>query len=264
LDSIGDALPVSSTPPPKPILNEVDFFNAPVKEAPIIKELVLPAERGYGLQVAAAFSRRDGQLYLDLQLSNHTQVPITGLAIQFNKNSFSLVPSQPQVPILMPGQSVDASLLLGTHPNQLNPNPPTSNIIQIAMKVIIGEEKVVYFQTQLPLHTLFLENGQLEREEYLNLWKNITEEHFKDITILASSEPNIIQKKLETNRLFYIARRTVQQQEFLYFSSKLPGDNTILLVELAVGNGACRICIKTANPDLIPLLEQSLISILAK
>jgi hypothetical protein len=112
----------------------------------------------------------------------------------------------------MPGQSVEPSLLLGTHPNQHNPNPPLSNIIQVAMKATIGEDKVVYFQLTLPLQTLFLESGQLEKEEYLNMWKSITEEHFKDITVLASSEPNIIQKKLEANRLFYIARRTIQQQ----------------------------------------------------
>jgi len=214
--------------------------------------------------VAASFARRDGQLYLDLTLSNHTQVPIGGLAIQSNKNSFSLVPSQPQVPILMPGQSVDSSLLLGTHPNQLNPNPPTSNIIQIAMKVTIGDDKVVYFQIQLPLHNLFLENGQIEKDEYLNLWKSIAEQYFKDVTVLASSEANIIQKKLEANRLFYIARRTVNQQELLYFSAKIAKDNAVLLIELAIGNGACRICTKTANSDLVPLLEQSLASILAK
>ncbi len=57
----------------------------------VTKELVLPPDRGYGLQVAGAFVRRDGQLYLDLNLSNHTQVPITGLAIQFNKNRLRLL-----------------------------------------------------------------------------------------------------------------------------------------------------------------------------
>jgi hypothetical protein len=93
LDTIGEALPSTSTPtsPKAASINDFDFFNAPVKDVPISKELVLPAERGFGFQVAAAFSRRDGQVYLDLTLSNHTQIPITGLAIQFNKNRYLTV-----------------------------------------------------------------------------------------------------------------------------------------------------------------------------
>jgi len=274
LDSIGESLPSSpnsSSPATQPktganLLDGLDFFSTPVQPASVPKELVLPAERGYGFQVAAGYSRVNGQIYLDLNLSNHSQIPITGFAIQFNKNSFSLVPSQPQISVLMPGQTVDSSILLGFHPNQLSVNTPISNILQIAMKIAIGEDKVVYFQTAIPLHILFVENGQLGREEYLNMWKAIQEEHFKDITALASNDLDVIQKKLEANRLFYIARRTVQQQEFLYFNAKISKNDTILslLVELQIGNGVCKVCTKTSSPDLIPLLEQSLASILAK
>jgi len=243
------------------LLDEIDFFNQPVKEG-VTKELVLPADRGYGFQVAAGFNRRSNQIFLDMTYSNHTQVPITGLAIQFNKNSFSLLPTQPQISVVMPGQSAETSLVIGSHPNQFNPNPPTTNIIQIAMK--IGDERVVYFQMQVPLQILFMETGQLARDEYLNLWKSISEEHFKDITVLASGDIDIIQKKFESNRMFYIARRTVQQQEFLYFSARIERDNAVLLVDFTIGNGICRICSKTTVPELIPLLEQTVVSILAK
>jgi len=266
LDSISEALPSPSQQSAKKntsLLDELDFFNAPVKEV-VLKELVLPADRGYGLQVTAAFVRRDGQPFLDLTLSNHTQVPITGLAIQFNKNSFSLIAAQPQVPVVMPGQSADTSLQIGANPSQYNPNLPLSNIIQVAMKATIGDDKVVYFQLPVPLQVLFLENGQLGRDEYLNLWKSITEEHFKDISPLASGDVDIIQKKLEANRLFYIARRTVAPNEFLYFSGRVSKDNAVLLVELAVGNGAVRICTKTTGAELVPLVEQVVAAILAK
>lgn len=214
LISLGNALPPVTQSQPTTsgnLLDELDFFSSPQQPASSPKEVVLPAERGNGLQVAGAFVRRDGQIYLDFTFSNQTGGVIPGVAIQFNKNSFGLSPSQPQVQIAA-GQSADASILLGTHPDRLNPNPPASNNIQIALKTVIGgADKILYFQMSLPLQVLFVENGQMGREEYLSLWKNTSGEHFQDVTP-SSNSPDVLQKKLEANRVFYIARRTVQQQ----------------------------------------------------
>jgi AP-1 complex subunit beta-1 len=119
-----------------------------------------------------------------------------------NNNSFALVPAQPTVATLLPQQKADTLLLLGTHPNMLNPNPPTSPVIQIALKNNID---VFYFQMNIPLHVLLGENGQLGKEEYLALWKGINEEHFKDIPA-SSTNPDVVQKKMQSNNYFYIAR----------------------------------------------------------
>lgn len=52
---------------------------------------------------------------MEMKFSNKAMQPMSGFAIQFNKNNFGLVPAQPlQIPPLAPNQSCDASLLLHT------------------------------------------------------------------------------------------------------------------------------------------------------
>lgn len=56
----------------------------------VVKEIILPAERGAGMQITGAFFRRDSQVFLDLVFFNQTPSPLSGFAIQFNKNSYVL------------------------------------------------------------------------------------------------------------------------------------------------------------------------------
>jgi len=53
---------------------------------------------------------------MEMKFSNKAMQPMSGFAIQFNKNSFGLLPAHPlQVPSpLAPNQSCDLSLLLNT------------------------------------------------------------------------------------------------------------------------------------------------------
>lgn len=79
----------------------------------IPKTVWLPAEKGKGLEVQGTFSRRNGQISMDMLFTNKAMQAMTGFAIQLNKNSFGLVPSAPiQVGTLQPSQAVEASLVL--------------------------------------------------------------------------------------------------------------------------------------------------------
>jgi len=59
---------------------------------------------------------RNGQISMEMTLTNRAMQAMTGFAVQFNKNSFGVIPAQPlQVPSpLTPNQSCDVSLLLNT------------------------------------------------------------------------------------------------------------------------------------------------------
>lgn len=73
----------------------------------------LPAEKGKGLEVQGTFSRRNGQISMDMVFTNKAMQAMSGFAIQLNKNSFGLVPSAPlQVGTLQPSQVLEASLVL--------------------------------------------------------------------------------------------------------------------------------------------------------
>jgi hypothetical protein len=104
LDLLGEALPSSSPgeahgahPPAntgsKSIIDDLDFFSTP--SAPVAqstpKEVVLPADRGSGMQIAAAFVRKDGRPVLDLTVYNMSNAPLSGFAIKFNVNRYIYV-----------------------------------------------------------------------------------------------------------------------------------------------------------------------------
>jgi AP-1 complex subunit beta-1 len=270
-DNILDLTGENNTPsnpstPQKPggginLLDDFDFLSTPA--APVTqkspKEVVLTADKGYGLQVSAAFLRRDGQVALELTLLNQSPAPVSGVAVQFNKNSFAFSPAGVQMTtqVILPGQSGDATVSVSVNPGQLS-SGPASNIIQTALK---AGDKVLYFQVAVPLHVLFVENGKLEREEYLNIWKQIAEEHFQDVALSYGSNVDVVTKKLESNRLFFIARRSVQQQEFLYFSAKTT-TNAVLLLELSVGPSGSKACVKTRSTELVALFHQTIQSLL--
>lgn len=81
----------------------------------IPKTVWLPAEKGKGLEIQGTFSRRNGQVSMDMLFTNKAMQAMAGFAIQLNKNSFGLLPSAPlQVGALQPSQTIEASLILNT------------------------------------------------------------------------------------------------------------------------------------------------------
>ena len=134
------------------------------------KEVWLQPSMGKGLQVEGTFGRRQGQLYMDLTLSNRAMGAMTGFAIQFNKNSFGLAPAtalQVAAP-LTANQSVQVSLPLNTTGPVMRMDPLTN--LQVAMKNSID---VFYFNCLLPCFVLWTEDGQMDRKVFLATWKDI-------------------------------------------------------------------------------------------
>ena len=48
----------------------------------------LPAAKGKGLEISGTFSRKNGQVLMELTLTNRALQPMSGFAIQFNKNRY--------------------------------------------------------------------------------------------------------------------------------------------------------------------------------
>lgn len=240
------------------LLDDLDFFNTsqsqPQQKSP--KEVVLGADKGNGMQVSAAFVRQNGQTVLDMTFSNMSGTPFGEFAIQFNKNSFGLAPSQPNVAFLNPGQSAESPLFITTHPVMLPaPNTaPFNNFVQMCVKNNVGK---FYFQMAIPLHSIFSESGALSREDYLNLWKATADEHFVDLPPVNVDIDSLV-RKFQSRNVFFVARRTVPNQgEMLYFSVKLISE-VVILLELTIGPQGIRACTRTKNVEYIPYFEQSL------
>lgn len=94
----------------------------------IPKVVWLPAEKGKGLEISGTFTRRNGQVSMDMTITNKAMQAMSGFAIQLNKNSFGLVPTAPlQVGTLQPSQTIDTSLILGTT-GQVQRMEPLNNL----------------------------------------------------------------------------------------------------------------------------------------
>jgi vesicle coat complex subunit len=110
------------------------------------KTVMLPASDGKGMEISAVFVKRQNKFFMELTFSNKTAQPLSEIAIQFNKNTYGLVPLAPiGINVIPPNSSKDFTLPLGTNGPVQQMNPPT--LLQIAVKNNLG---VYYFQHVLP------------------------------------------------------------------------------------------------------------------
>lgn len=221
LGDLGAALPTPSGGAPKPS-GDFGLFDlsmpggaAPTSSPAAQRQLVLPSDQGKGMQISAAFVRRDGRLALDIAISNFTPSPMGNFVIQFDKNSFGIAPLTTAIPInqLFPGQSGDALVPLAATA-AVNPGAPSTSI-RMAVKNSLGSD-IYIFSATLPFHLLFVESGQLERSAYLSMWKSIPDanERSKDmqLTAVGPMDLDFSIRKLTSKNLFEIAKRRVNDQ----------------------------------------------------
>jgi hypothetical protein len=110
------------------------------------QEIFLTAENAQGLDLRGNFTNRNEQLFLDLTFKNQSASEMSQFAIQFNVNSYGLVPAQLVVPTLAPNGTavVHLALLKTGTPQAMTP----ANLLQIAIK---NNNGVYYFAAHIPL-----------------------------------------------------------------------------------------------------------------
>ncbi|XP_014664948.1 PREDICTED: AP-1 complex subunit beta-1-like [Priapulus caudatus] len=204
------------------------------------KQMWLPAAKGKGLEITGTFSRRGGQIVMDVTISNKAMQPMEGFAIQLNKNSFGLVPAAPlNIPhAINPNQSTDASMVLNTNGPVQKMDPLTN--IQVAIKNIVD---VFYFACIIPIHVFFTEDGQMDKRVFLATWKDIPAQNEVQYTLsnmMLGADTTVldaVSNKLQQNNIFTIAKRNVEGQDMLYQSLKLTNGIWVLTeLKIAPGN----------------------------
>ena len=132
---------------------------APAAAAPASPPLrvVLPADKGRGLSIAAALLRTGPQTATyRLRLSNATQATVDGLLIQFNKNAAGLAPLAPAIPLPAPGGlaagsggagvEVDVPLSAGV---SAQTDSSKGQLLQVAVRT--NQLGVFYFDDAVPV-----------------------------------------------------------------------------------------------------------------
>uniref|UniRef100_A0A8C0KJ63 Adaptor related protein complex 2 subunit beta 1 n=1 Tax=Canis lupus dingo TaxID=286419 RepID=A0A8C0KJ63_CANLU len=194
----------------------------------------LPAVKAKGLEISGTFTHRQGHIYMEMNFTNKALQHMTDFAIQFNKNSFGVIPSTPlaiHTP-LMPNQSIDVSLPLNTLGPVMKMEP--LNNLQVAVKNNID---VFYFSCLIPLNVLFVEDGKMERQVFLATWKDIPNENELQFQIKECHlNADTVSSKLQNNNVYTIAKRNVEGQDMLYQSLKLT-NGIWILAELRIQPG---------------------------
>jgi len=247
---IGPPLRVAQEPleMPTPSPAAVTFHMLPVMGT----LLAADADGANGLEVGGGFLVRNGQLVLDLVFMNHTTQAVGPFLIKFNKNTFQVTPAASiNLQSLEPGETKNTSLGCN-FTNFVEVQPP--DLVQVALKTNLG---VAFFAASLPLYRLFVSDGRLEKDQYYKIWRSIQNEQCSDIADIVSDDVNRIQLKLEAYNIFFVASRSVSDEEFLYVSAKSL-DGSVFLMELGFQGTLCKLCTKTEAASLVPLLAQSI------
>ncbi|XP_066551885.1 AP-2 complex subunit beta isoform X1 [Amia ocellicauda] len=225
------------------------------------KAVWLPAVKAKGLEIAGTFSRRQGHMYMDMSFTNKALQHMADFAIQFNKNSFGVIPTTP-LPVhtpLMPGQSIELSLPLNTIGPVMKMDP--LNNLQVAVKNSID---VFYFSCLIPLNVFFVEDGKMERQVFLATWKDIPNENELQYQIKECHlNADTVSGKLQNNNIYTIAKRNVEGQDMLYQSLKLT-NGIWILAELRIqpGNPNYTLSLKCRAPEVSQYVYQVYDSVL--
>ncbi|KXJ29424.1 AP-1 complex subunit beta-1 [Exaiptasia diaphana] len=253
--------PAPQQPPPQAVGGLGDLFSlasAPGLSATMYsppKSLWLPAPKGKGLEVSGTFSRRQGQIYMDLTVHNKAMQAMDGLAIQLNKNSFGLAPASPlNVPTpLPPNQVANTSLPLNTMGGVLRMDPLTN--IQIAFK---NNVDIFYFSALVNINVLFMEDGQMDRKVFLSTWKDIpASNEVQKAMQIPNLTSDSAQQKLQANNIFTIAKRTVEGQDMLYQSLKFTNGIWVMAeLKMIPGNPTVQLSLKTRATDVVQFAQE--------
>uniref|UniRef100_A0A4W3JT54 AP complex subunit beta n=1 Tax=Callorhinchus milii TaxID=7868 RepID=A0A4W3JT54_CALMI len=249
-DLLGDLLNLDLGPPVNvPQMSSMQMGAVDLLGGGLDSLVWLPAMKAKGLEISGTFSRRQGHIYMDMTFTNKALQHMIDFAIQFNKNSFGVIPTTP-LPIhtpMMPNQSIDISLPLNTIGPVMKMDP--LNNLQVAVKNNID---VFYFSCLIPLSVLFVEDGKMERQVFLATWKDIPNENelqfqIKDCHLNADS----VSTKLQNSNVFTIAKRNVESQDMLYQSLKLT-NGIWMLAELRIQPGNPNYTVRNRTGEFWP------------
>jgi AP-1 complex subunit beta-1 len=234
---------------------------APSRPANVTMWLQPEAATG-GLKLGGSFRRAGGKMYMDIQAMNCGQQPMSGFAVQVNKNSFQLAPDNMQLQLgtLAPQTSGSCSLSFNTG-GGMQMQKPLMNL-QVAIKNNIG---VSYFQCQPPLHMVYVEDGEVGKQEFMGMWKSLEEESKATVEGVTAKSPDALAEQLKAANLFKVAQvKGKEGQCQIYFSAKLV-NNIVVLVEVAVwAGGRADIALKVKNQALAEPFHESLKTLLTQ
>ncbi|CAH8479357.1 unnamed protein product [Heterobilharzia americana] len=123
--------------------------------------------------------------------------------------------------------------------------------LQIAVKNNID---VFYFAALVPMHILFVEDGEMDKRVFLATWKDIPSQNEQQFTLNPINlTADACSNKLRQNNVFTIAKRNVDGQDMLYQSMKLTNGIWVLAeLKIQPDNPSFILSLKSRTMDVYP------------
>eukprot|EP00192_Tetraselmis_astigmatica_P008584 CAMPEP_0117676238 /NCGR_PEP_ID=MMETSP0804-20121206/16049_1 /TAXON_ID=1074897 /ORGANISM="Tetraselmis astigmatica, Strain CCMP880" /LENGTH=615 /DNA_ID=CAMNT_0005485329 /DNA_START=20 /DNA_END=1868 /DNA_ORIENTATION=+ len=270
-DLLGDLLSLDDPAPAPAPPAAMDAFEMmgdlmggfPAAAAPSLPEIA-DAARGKGLRVCGEVSRQAGAPVYRLALTNSTAAPITGLMIQFNKNSFGLAPARQDLTVgpIPPGATATTDHPLAVNPAQVAPGP-LKPLLQVALKS--NETGVLYLNDQVSVDVALVEDGIIDSNTFLTSWRSLPDspEGARTLQVTISSV-EAATEALKAKNIHLMAHRQVAQtgQEAMYMAGKAFGVPVLLELKFALLQPAVTCTFKSERMDLAPPILQLLQAVL--
>eukprot|EP01083_Nonionella_stella_P032398 88696_1 len=287
VDLMGDLLgiaPSSQPAPAQPAANTGggmdDLFgsfgmdnkpsNAAAYQGPPLS-MVFDSSKGQGLEMNAAFERRNGQPTMIIQANNKMgNGEVSRIDIKFNKNYLGIQPTA-TVPLngnigANASQTAYLVLQLSQEPTPKNPLDLTVQMAARSVRSNAQKPPVTMFATQIPAEIFFDKNNPrtlTDRSSFLAEWRAIpnTEDQSQTLKQCKNSDSQVVKDIfLRYNCAFVADRQIPNRGVSLYFATTLK--NVAILMEVSIAtNGACRLVVKSKNKYLSYVVCQTAIKL---
>lgn len=196
-----------------------------------------------GLEILGIFICQVGFIFMDLQLINKVLQVMIDFVIQFNCNSFGLVfVVFFQVYVLFSFNQI-VEIFLFFSMVGLVMKMEFLNNFQVVVKNNID---VFYFSILYLLYIFFVEDGKMDWQMFLVIWKDIFNENEVQFQIRdCFFNVEVVSSKLQSSNIFIVVKRNVEGQDMFYQFLKLI-NGIWVLVELWIqlGNFSCMLFLK--------------------
>jgi hypothetical protein len=233
------------------------------------KPSLVTSEAGHGVFMNGLMTKIDGQLCLDLEVGNTTSTPFQNFAVQFNKNTFGICPTNAQLilPVAVSnGSTSPARINLAVSPQMLNAAETNLNL-QVAIKNTTSNA-VFYFTAPIGMEYLMAATPAMEIQNLITTWRSIDEGLEASVVVndLPTVDIEAVKAKLAAHDINFSAAKEVQPgQHVVYFSCKTV-TNSSFLVELKfkAGMNVAKVSVRAPNKGLSELCKVAVGKLLSK
>lgn len=225
---------------------------------------VLLADTEKGITIRGRLTRKNGTVTYELEIANSSPLPLDGLMLQTNRNTFGLSPVNVVLaaPILAPGSTTKIVAPMTMDASKLLPGMALAKL-ELALKT--NQAGVLYFSDTVPLTALLEESGSIEGQAFLAAWKSLPPESQTRLTMSVGSV-NAAKQKLQAVNLFVLAHRPVPgtSQEALYLTARVAGVAAQILLEIRLtpGHPGVDVSFKSERADLASMVFDAVAEIL--